>query len=360
MENIKQVAASGMASGKIPLAIPALSHKKGFTFRLSPSLFGWLLAAAGLLWVLHDLELGQLAQQLANIRWRWMLLAIAFDVLSYVSQGIRWRLLLKPVGNVSTLRSTQAIYAGLFTNELLPMRMGELVRAYLVSRWTAVKFVAVIPSMIVERCFDSLWMVVAIGCAALFVPLPPELLKAADVLGVIVVIAAALLFYVAVRQRNLAWLEQGQHSSRRSVRFVASLLTRLAEGLKGMGRTRAFYYSLAWSLILLVSQALAFWFVMLACDLPVSFPIGIAVFLIVHLGTAIPNAPANVGAFQFFTVLGLTLFGIDKATAAGFSIVVFLMLTLPLLLLGFVAISASGTSLLRIRRELQQMRASEV
>lgn len=358
MENLKT--AQVTASGKTPLAIPAPAHKRGFTFRLSPALFGWLLAAVGLLWVLHDLELGQLTQQVTHIQWRWMLLAIAFDVLSYVSQGIRWRLLLKPVGNVSTLRATQAIYAGLFTNELLPMRMGELVRAYLVSRWTAAKFIAVLPSIVVERCFDSLWVVVAIGLAALIVPLPQDLLRAADVLGGIVVIAAALLFFFAVRQRNSSWLEQGQHSSRRLVRVVATLLARLSDGVRGIGRTRAFYLAFAWSLALLVCQALAFWFVMLACDLPVSFPIGIAVFLIVHLGTAIPNAPANVGAFQFFTVLGLTLFGIDKATAAGFSIVVFLILTLPLLLLGFVAISASGTSLLRIRRELQQMRASQV
>ncbi len=360
MENLKtaQATANGMASGKIPLAIPAPVHKRGFTFRLSPSIFGWLLAAAGLLWVLHDLELRQLAQQLANIRWQWVLVAIACDVLSYVCQGVRWRLLLKPVGNISTLRSTQAIYAGLFTNELLPMRVGELVRAYLVARWTAVKFVAVIPSMIVERCFDSLWMVVAIGLAALVIPLPQNLLRAAELLGIILIIAMALLFYLAVRQRNAAWLERGQHSSHRIVRFVATLLARLSEGVQGMGRTRAFYLAFAWSLALLVCQALAFWFVMVACGLQVAFMSGVVVFLIVHLGTAIPNAPANVGAFQFFTVLGLSLFGVEKATAAGFSIVVFLMLTLPLLLLGFIAISTSGTSLLRIRRELQQMRAS--
>ncbi len=139
---------------------------------------------------------------------------------------------------------------------------------------------------------------------------------------------------------------------------MTGLLARLSEGVRELGRTRAFYLSLAWSLVLLVCQALAFWFVMVACGLQVSFAIGLAVFLIVHLGTAIPNAPANVGAYQFFTVLGLTLFGVESATAASFSIVVFFMLTLPLLLFGFIAISTSGTSLLRIRRELQQARVS--
>lgn len=356
MENVKPVSASASGMNKILLAIPAPVRKKKFTVGLSPSLLGWLLAAAGLAWILHDLELRQLTEQLANIQWRWMLLAIACDVLSYVCQGIRWRLLLKPVGEVSTMRATQAIYAGLFTNELLPMRLGELVRAYLVSRWMAVKFVVVIPALIVERFFDTLWLVVAIGLIAFVVPLPQDLLHAADVLGVVVLFAAALLFFVAVRPRPATCIAQGQPAPYRVVQLVRGCLSRLSEGVRGMGRTRAFYVSFVWSLMLLVCQALAFWFVIVACGLPLSFASGMAVFLIVHLGTAIPNAPANIGAFQFFTVLGLTLFGVEKATAASFSIVVFLLLTLPLLLLGFVAISTSGTSLLRVRRELQRVR----
>ncbi len=115
------------------------------------------------------------------------------------------------------MRATQAIYVGLFTNELLPMRIGEVARAYLVSRWTAVKFVAVIPSMIVERFFDTLWMVVAIGLVALFVPLPQDLLRAAEALGVLVVLAATVFFFVALRSRKTAWLEHGQQSQHRVV-----------------------------------------------------------------------------------------------------------------------------------------------
>jgi hypothetical protein len=47
-------------------------------------------------------------------------------------------------------------------------------------------------------------------------------------------------------------------------------------------------------------------------------------FLFVRLGTAIPNPPANIGTFQFFCVLALSFFGVEKTVAAGFSIVYFL------------------------------------
>jgi hypothetical protein len=102
---------------------------------------------------------------------------------------------------------------------------------------------------------------------------------------------------------------------------------------------------------MLASQALALWFMMLACR--IDLPLGAAaiVLLVVRLGTAIPNAPANVGSFQFFTVLALRLFGEDKTVAAGFSLVYFLALTIPLWALGLLAISRTGMSLSTIRFE---------
>ena len=76
----------------------------------------------------------------------------------------------------------------------------------------------------------------------------------------------------------------------------------------------------------------------------------------VRLGTAIPNAPANVGSFQFFTVLALRLFGEDKTVAVGFSMVYFLALTVPLWILGLLAISRTGMNLSTIRFEAAALR----
>jgi glycosyltransferase 2 family protein len=84
------------------------------------------------------------------------------------------------------------------------------------------------------------------------------------------------------------------------------------------------------------------------------------VFLIVRLGTAIPNAPANVGTFQFFVVAGLTFFGLDKTAAAAFSIAVFLVLTIPLWLIGSIALSRTGLTLQNIRLDIREPEAATV
>jgi uncharacterized membrane protein YbhN (UPF0104 family) len=133
---------------------------------------------------------------------------------------------------------------------------------------------------------------------------------------------------------------------------LAGWMDSITGGLQAIGRTQAVYVALAVSFLFLLLQALSFWCVMLAYGIGLSVWAGVVVFLVVRLGTAVPNAPANVGTYQFFTVVGLLLFGVDKTRATGFSLVVFLVLTVPLWALGFLALSRSGTTLWTIRQQV--------
>jgi glycosyltransferase 2 family protein len=318
--------------------------------------FGFAVAAACLVWVFHDVHGRALLAQARSIRWEWAAAAVALDVLSYVCQGLRWRFLLVPAGGVSLARATQAIYAGLFTNEIVPLRAGELVRAYLVSRWRAIAFVDVLPSIAVERFFDGIWLAAGIGLTAIFVRLPENLLGAADALGVVLLLAAALLVALVVRRKRApADPPSGPAGARRPLRFLAALLDRLARGIGAIGTSRHFYYSLFTSPLVFACQILAFWCMMEAWGLGLAPWTGAAVFMILYLGTAVPNTPSNVGTYQFFTVLGLSLFGVDKTTAAGFSVAVFVVLTVPLWVLGIVAMAGTGMRLGDIRREIKTL-----
>jgi hypothetical protein len=93
---------------------------------------------------------------------------------------------------------------------------------------------------------------------------------------------------------------------------------------------------------------------MRGCGLRLGFWAGVATLLIVHLGTALPNAPANLGTYQLSCAAGLMLFGIDKTTAAGLSVVVFVVLTIPLWMLGALAFGQSGLTIKMVRRGVDQ------
>ena len=304
---------------------------------------GWLFAAACLVWIFHDLDPRSLGRALRALRWWWLVPAVVADVFSYYCQGARWRILLRPLGRVTALQATRAIYAGLFTNEVLPLRVGEAVRSWLVAGQTGAPIARVIPSIAVERLFDGFWLTLAFALAAIAVPLPRELTRAADVTGVAVLAGIVLLAVVARRGTPRVAAPGGNRLRRLFAKFLAEL--------HAMMLARGFLRAALISSGVLVFQALAFWLVMVACALPVSPWQGAIALLIVHLGTALPNAPGNVGSYQLFSVLALSLFGIGKVEATAFSMVAFVALTAPLWVLGLLALRAGGLSLGRVRRE---------
>ena len=288
-----------------------------------------------------------------GINWWLVALAVIFDILSYVVQGLRWQQLLHTAGTITTLRTTQAVYAGLFVNEILPMRIGELVRTYLVSRWLSVKFIAIIPSVAIERFFDALWLAAGIIITALFVQLPKDFRDAVNTLGIALVILVALFLYLLVfRSKNGNTAKEISVTGWHPLRRLHYYLSTIANGIRDIGASRLFYFSLIGSGVMLIFQIIAFWLVMEAYGLNLSVWAGSAVLLLLHLGTVIPNAPSNIGTYQFFCVVGLTYFGIDKTIATGFSVVVFIILTIPLWAIGLFAIGRSGMTVKEMRHEI--------
>jgi glycosyltransferase 2 family protein len=325
-------------------------------FKIWKATLGYVIAIVCLAWVFHDVRIGELMSSITTIQWSWVAGAVVFDILSYACQGMRWSLLLHPVSRTSTYRATEAIYAGLFVNEVLPMRLGEILRIYLAARWASVRFDAVVPSILVERFFDAIWLALAFGITVLFVPLPKYLVDAEGILGVTALAATGLFIYVVFYKQSGGETRPGSSSRYwRPIRWMSSLLDKMAGGVRDIGQSRYFYSSFGISLLLLLGQILSYWFVMLAYGLEFSFWKGAAVFLIVHIGTVIPSAPSNVGTYQFFTVVGLALFGINKTLATSFSIVVFLILTIPLWIIGLLVFMRLGLSLKKIKAEISSL-----
>jgi uncharacterized protein (TIRG00374 family) len=317
---------------------------------------GYSIAAACLVWVFHGIHAQTLFRQMRTIRWDWVAVAVAFDIMSYAWQGLRWRFLLRPVGDVPVLRATQAVYVGLLTNEIAPLRAGELVRAYLVSRRQGVPFLSIIPSIAVERLFDGIWLALGIALTAIFVQLPASLLRAADVFGVAILAAAALFIYLVARKKRPDEERPTTTTGRWSpLRRLSSLVGAVADGIHGIGTSRYFYFSFFTSPLIIVCQIISFWLVMKGYGLHLSPWTGAAVFIIMYFGTALPNAPSNIGTYQFFTVLALTLFGVDKTTATGFSVAVFVILTATLWIVGLASLASTGMSLKDIRRDISTL-----
>ncbi len=315
----------------------------------------YLLALSALVWVFKDVEWSSLVEQIQQISWPWVCAILVFDILSFYVQGVRWRYLLNPCGQITPKKTTQAIYVGLFSSEVLPLRAGEIIRGVLVSRWMGKNFRDVLPSMAVERLLDGLWFSASMAVVALLVPIP----------GNIRTVTVGILAAAAVGMGLFAWnarriVKPQSDSETQSLSKIKAMLQDVTRGLQSIGFSRDFWAATAFSGLLHVVQALAFISVVEACGIDLPLLPTIAVFLIVQIGIAIPNAPANVGTYQLFCVLGLTFFGVEKSSAAAVSVVAFAILTFPVLLIGALATLQAGLSLTGFRSQLKGMTESGI
>jgi len=314
-------------------------------------LLGYGLAIVCLAWVLRYFHVVSFLREMAEVDWKWVLLGMAFDVISYGIQGLRWKFLLTPFGRVKVTHSIRAVYAGLFTNLVFPLRPGEFLRSYLLSNSESITIGRVLGSVGIERLVDLVVATAALAVVSLFVELPRRFQKAADTLGIVtLVLVTILVLLILYLEIKLGGNTEPTVARRRLPGKAMGALM----DLHSMGTAPSFYAAVLTSLLIPACQVLGLWAMMRAYGhgLNLSFLAAVVVLLVINLGVSLPNAPANVGAYQFFCVLGLSVFDIEKTTATNFSVFAFVALTLPFAFLGFVALVRSGLSFRSMREKV--------
>jgi glycosyltransferase 2 family protein len=312
-----------------------------------PQAFGYGLSIVCLLWVLHDFPLARLGQEIRMLEWRWVMLGVAADLLTYVAHAWRWNILLNPVARLKLWRTTQAIYIGLFANEVLPLRTGELIRIYLMTHWNNLRLSVGFASAGVERLVDGVWMVISFVITASFVSgIPPQLVLLVQVLGVLIVLGAGALLWVARRKHEpQAVLSENKWSA--AIRHIT-------EGLQLMGNPRTLIAMSLVSLLYLVLQFVTVWALIKAAHFDYSFWVASGVITLVRFAVVIPNAPGNLGVFQAAFVKALELFDAQEQDAKGFAFIMWFALTLPLLIGGAVATALTGVKIGELRERAKR------
>jgi glycosyltransferase 2 family protein len=265
-----------------------------------PQVLGYTVSAVCLIWVLHGYDFKELGNDFRTLDLKWVALAVVADLAVYVCHGWRWQTLLAPVSRLSFWRTVQSIYIGLFANEVLPLRPGEVIRCYLLAHWNDLRLSVGFASAALERVIDGIWMLVFFFITATFARnMPGEIVFVAEVMG------GGLLIAVGV----FAWVLRRHHHSHAALaegRWSATT-RHIVEGLQLMGNRRTLALTSVLSLIYFGLQVVTMWALMRAYALDYSFWVAGGALTIVRLGTLVPNAPGNVGLVNASIMVALKL-----------------------------------------------------
>lgn len=285
--------------------------------------------------------------EIRSMSWQWVALAVASDVFVYLLQGWRWALILKPVEAVSFWTSIRAIYIGLFANEALPLRAGEVIRCFLMTRWSSIPLSVSFASALIERIFDGVWLMACFFVTLQLAELPHVLEQAGYILGLIIIVAAVIIGV-------------GMYARKQSIGLFFGFtfpkwFNTLVEDLHLIGHSRYLYFAFLISGAFMIAQILPIYAVMEAygLDLDSTVVSAFTMMVLLRLSSVVPQAPGNLGLFQNIAFRTLIVFGVYGALAKRFSLILWAVVTLPLIVVGFVLLSMSGASMMHLHREAQ-------
>ncbi len=300
----------------------------------------WLgagISALFLAFALRNMRLGDVWTSIRTAQYLWIVPGVAVYFFGVWARTWRWDYLLRPIKRISIRRLFPVVVIGYMGNNIFPVRAGELIRAFLLREREEVAISASLATILVERVFDGLVMLMFVFIGLPFTPMPRWLQ--------VMVIAASLLFFGALALfMTLAikteWAEATygwviDHVLPARIRApVRDFADRFMTGLYALRSGRAVLMLFVTSVVIWLAETVKYWFVMHAFDFSVPFWVLMLMNGIVNLATTIPSSPGYVGTFDAPGIEILSLFGVDRALAASYTLVLHAALWLPITLLG--------------------------
>jgi len=298
-------------------------------------IIGVAISVGLLVWLFRAVDLDQLGRQLARTNWWWLSAAAALGIIGLFVRAWRWRYLFPPRSEPRGL--VPAMMIGYMVNNVLPLRAGEVVRVYVVSRRWGGRFWTAAATLIVERVLDSLCIVLILGVLIFFVEVPRQVEIAAIVMLAIDVLGVSVLAGIALApdrcRRVIERLAARWPALRaRALRIFETFL----HGLEGVRAPRHLVPLIGVTVIVWLCPALAAWTALRAAGLALPTLAGWVVLAFVGLGVSIPSAPGYFGVFHFAAVMAVGIFGVPETTALGYAIAFHASQFIPVTIVGWI------------------------
>ncbi len=225
---------------------------------------------------------------------------MAIVILTMILRAVRWRFLLRSIKDFRIARLFPSVMIGFMANNVLPARLGELVRAYSLGAKTGESRSAIFASIVIERIFDSLALLTIFWMVIMFVPFPPAIKK----FGLFTLAANVfiIIFLIFLKQKGKNFIDKllsyFSFLPEKPALKAKHILTNFADGLNIFNRFRVLGIVTFWSVNLWIITALSNYFIFMAFGIYPNIVASFILLLFVAAGVMLPSAPGFVGVFQ--------------------------------------------------------------
>ncbi len=318
-------------------------------------LVGLVISAAAVYLSLRKIDFNALWAALQSVNFLYFIPAFAAQLACFFLKGTGWRYLLFPAKQgIRVTSTTRVLIIGLMVNNLLPAKMGELARGYLMGERENLPKTLCHSTVAVEHLLDILILTLFLILLLPFVTLPPWLRTSGMAVGLTAAGVIAAMF-LALRREEKVLGYLGRLLRIFPGRFhekIQAVLGHIFQGLRVVTGRYIFYASAAIFLMWLLAFGMAY-FIFIACGLHLPFQAAVMVIVFAAFGKIIPSSPGAIGTFHYLVLLVVMSFQVSKEAALGYAIILHALTFLTETSLGIALVLAGNLSLGKITRGME-------
>ncbi len=299
---------------------------------------GWLISLVFLFFALRGLNWSSVLDGFAQVSLIVPITMVLVYCLGFVLRAWRWKLLL-PRG-ILIGDSLGAVVLGYAANNVLPARLGEIVRAQAIGQKCQISRSLALASIFVERVFDGLVLtgLLYLGIKGSAIP---DWASSVGILG-LSIFGGALVFILLLAITRPLWTQKIELLPSLKLRKI---LSQFAQGLTLVGKNPFLPLTiLGLTLTVWLVEGMMFYLAIKAFELQVPTTAALFVMGLVNLGILVPSAPGYLGAFQYFGILALSAWQVPAEEALGCMVLIHACQYLPITLWGLSYIPYFGFS----------------
>lgn len=272
-------------------------------------------------------------------------------MLAYFVRSGRWYLLMGSKPGLSMLRVWSFSLSGNFINYLIPIRLGELIKAWLIKNHKGQPMLKSLPIIFIDKSFDTIGIFFALALLPfLSVKFTGGMLALMAILGLVFAISLAVLILAITHQQKVSSFMQALFSWLPK-KIKAKLFGYIDVFIQGLNIFEHDKGRLFWALLLtlvgVILDGLYFWLVFIAFGISYPFVMVLFGYTLINLSYALPQPPAQLGSNEWMMIIIFSAgFGLTKVDASAVMAFAHILTALVISIAGIISLSTSGGQLL--------------
>ena len=325
-------------------------------------LLGLIISAVFLYLAFRKVDFGQMWDAFRTAHYGYFIPAILVIFLSHYLRAYRWRFLLDPVKRVRTPSLFSALIIGYMANVFMPAHLGEVLRAYVLSRKRELPMSTTFGTIVMERIIDVFSLLMLMVLTILVYSFPPWVTHSGYIMFAVTV--ALFVCMVLLKRNNGAMMGSIRFCMKpfpaRWGRALEGALLKFVRGIVPLKRGLDYVTVTILSLVIWVCYGAVFYISFHAFDFVEAYNLpwsaSVVLLVITTVSIVVPSSPGYVGTYHFLCQVALGMFGVPPGPALSFAFAVHAINFLPVFLVGLLFARHEGMAISRMARpEVQEV-----